>query len=96
MLHFQDPSYPLFTTDAAGSLRRVGFPPIVARSYWSYVKAIDVLKEAVPASAVPETNWFLARLIQVALDWWNRPPSLLTSRESPVLADEPKASTPDM
>jgi hypothetical protein len=73
VLHFLDPSYPLATDGAAAALRALGVKlpeSLTPRSYAAYVAAVDRLKEAAPAWAVPETNWYLARVLEVGLAAW--------------------------
>jgi hypothetical protein len=70
VLHFLDPSYPLATRGAAAALRAMGerLPEeVTASSYPAYVASVDRLKEQAPVWAVPETNWYLARVIEVGL-----------------------------
>ena len=82
ILHFHDPSYPLYTAQAKRSLRRLGYGLSSSSPYVDYVAAVDDLKERCPAWAVPETHWFLARLLQVGLHAWARPvPSLAEDRD---------------
>lgn len=70
VLHFLDPSYPLATARALAALRALGAnlpaSPTPA-SYPAYVAAVDELKEQAPVWAVPETNWYLARVLEVGL-----------------------------
>ena len=73
VLHFLDPSYPLATKEAAAALRALGVAlpaSLTAASYPAYVAAMDLLKEAAPVWAVPETNWYLARVLEVGLEAW--------------------------
>jgi len=73
LLHFLDPSYPLVTEESYAGLRALGFAlpeRLGARAYPSYVAAVDTLKDEAPVWAVPETNWYLARVIQVGLEGW--------------------------
>ncbi len=70
VLHFLDPSYPLATLEAVAALRALGakLPPApTLASYPAYVAAVDALKEQAPMWAVPETNWYLARVLEVGL-----------------------------
>lgn len=76
VLHFLDPSYPLATKEAAAALRRLGVelpPSLSTSSYPAYVAAIDRLKEHAPVWAVPETNWYLARVLEVGLEAYAQP-----------------------
>jgi hypothetical protein len=71
VLHFLDPSYPLANAQAAQALRAMGerLPEeLTPASYAAYVAAVDRLKERAPVWAVPETNWYLARVIEVGLE----------------------------
>ena len=71
VLHFLDPSYPLATPGALAALRALGAKlPASATpaSYPAYVAAVDELKEKAPVWAVPETNWYLARVLEVGLE----------------------------
>ena len=73
VLHFLDPSYPLATDAAAKALRALGAPlpeKLTPAAYAAYVAAVDRLKEQAPVWAVPETNWYLARVIEVGLESW--------------------------
>jgi hypothetical protein len=75
VLHFLDPSYPLATKEAAAALRALGArlpDELSAKSYPAYVAAVDALKDEAPMWAVPETNWYLARVIEVGLAAWAR------------------------
>ena len=76
LLHFLDPSYPLVTEESYARLRSLGFPlphRLDARAYPHYVAGVDTLKDEAPVWAVPETNWYLARVIQVGLEGWAPP-----------------------
>lgn len=73
VLHFHDPSYPLDTPAARAGLRSLGFDEAEG-DYPGYVAVLDQLKERAPASAVPETHWFLARLLQAGLEAWVQVP----------------------
>lgn len=70
ILHFVDPSYPLLTQPAHAALLALGYrlpaAPTTA-AYPAYVDALDELKEKAPVWAVPETNWYLARVLEVGL-----------------------------
>lgn len=71
ILHFLDPSYPLATARANRALRALGFAlpeALTLASYPAYVEALDALKERAPVWSVPETNWYLARVIEVGLE----------------------------
>ncbi|MBI2078682.1 MAG: hypothetical protein HYT80_09995 [Euryarchaeota archaeon] len=72
ILHFFDASYPLHTEPAERALVELGFELPSPLQYVDYVHAIDRLKERCPASAVPESNWFLSRILQVGLEAWSR------------------------
>lgn len=72
ILHFHDPSYPLDTPDARRGLAHLGYKITEGTPYSAYVAAVDDLKERAPAIAVPETHWFLSRLVQVGLEFWGR------------------------
>lgn len=70
LLHFLDPSYPLATPRAHDALLALGYrlPDAPApAAYPAYVDALDELKEKAPVWAVPETNWYLARVLEVGL-----------------------------
>lgn len=71
VVHFYDPSYPLATPGAGVGLQRLGLPPADRTDpvfYARFVDAVDALKELAPAWAVPETNWYLSRIMQVGLE----------------------------
>jgi hypothetical protein len=73
LLHFLDPSYPLATPESYVGVLALGFPVeprLDARGYPGYLAAVDTLKDEAPVFAVPETNWYLARVIQVGLEKW--------------------------
>jgi hypothetical protein len=75
ILHFLDPSYPLATPAAFEGLKELGFslaPRLEASGYPRYLAAVDSLKERAPVAAVPETNWYLGRVIQVGLESWGK------------------------
>ncbi len=77
VLHFLDPSYPLWTPRALAALRALGAKLPASptpRSYPAYVAAVDELKEQAPVWAVPETNWYLARVLEVGLDAFAKSP----------------------
>lgn len=77
VVHFLDPSYPLATDKAVAALRALGAPlpeKLTPSSYAAYVAAVDRLKEQAPVWAVPETNWYLARVIEVGLEAWAEEP----------------------
>ena len=84
ILHFLDPSYPLATPGANRGLLALGFPVAEAlspTSYAAYLEALDELKERAPVWAVPETNWYLARVIEVGLEAFApEPPSRSAKR----------------
>lgn len=70
VLHFCDPCYPLATPEAEEGLRALGFNVGAAGSavnYAKYLAAVDELKDRAPMWAVPETNWYLARVLEVGL-----------------------------
>lgn len=70
LLHFLDPSYPLATARAHAALLALGYrlPQAPApAAYPAYVDALDELKDKAPVWAVPETNWYLARVLEVGL-----------------------------
>jgi hypothetical protein len=70
VLHFLDPSYPLAKAAANEALVALGFnlpARLKATDYPAFVAALDVLKEKAPMWAVPETNWYLARVLEVGL-----------------------------
>ena len=70
VLHFCDPSYPLSTPEAEAGLRALGFNVGTqgsAADYAKYLAAVDELKDRAPMWAVPETNWYLARVLEVGL-----------------------------
>jgi hypothetical protein len=71
VLHFLDPSYPLANPSANDALGALGFKlplRLKASDYPAFVAALDVLKEKAPVWAVPETNWYLARVLEVGLE----------------------------
>jgi len=73
VLHFCDPSYPLYTDAAAQGLERLGFrlmAPESPNAYPTFLSAVDTLKERAPVWSIPETNWYLARVIEVGLSSW--------------------------
>ena len=79
VLHFLDPSYPLATDNARRALAGLGFrmpESLTPRSYPAYVDAMDELKDKAPVWAVPETNWYLARVIEVGLEAFAPPQPL--------------------
>lgn len=70
LAHFLDPSYPMATTSAWQALRMMGFDlpeEIAPRAYPAYLEAVDALKARAPVWAVPETNWYLSRVLEVGL-----------------------------
>jgi hypothetical protein len=74
ILHFCDPSYPVLTAKARAGLRNLGFKlgkTRTAAEYARYLEAVDLLKELAPVWAVPETNWYLARILEVGLEAWD-------------------------
>lgn len=72
ILHFHDPSYSLDSPEARRGLAHLGYNITELDPYAIFVAAIDDLKDRAPARAVPETHWFLSRLIQVGLEHWGR------------------------
>lgn len=75
VLHFCDPSYPIYTDQAAEALRSLGLEttrPDGSPDYRAFIEAVDRLKAEAPVTAIPETNWYLARNIGVGLEGWLR------------------------
>jgi len=74
VLHFCDPSYPIYTERAAEALSALGFDAAARGGepdYGAFVAAVDELKVEAPAASIPETNWYLARNLGVGLEgWW--------------------------
>jgi len=73
LLHFLDPSYPLATDRSYAGVQALGFAlpqRLDTTAYPRYLAALDTLKDEAPVFAVPETNWYLARVIQVGLERW--------------------------
>jgi hypothetical protein len=73
VLHFCDPSYPVYSEAAAEALRSLGYEtrgPDGKVSYLAFLEAVDRLKAAAPVTSIPETNWYLARNIGVGLEHW--------------------------
>ena len=83
VLHFCDPSYPLYTDGAAKGLERLGFEMLDAqgpKAYPAFLAAVDTLKEQAPVWSIPETNWYLARVIEVGLGSWTAAKRQATAR----------------
>ncbi len=88
VLHFCDPSYPVYTAAAADALGSLGYETRGAdgaADYRAFLEAVDRLKAEAPVTSIPETNWYLARNIGVGLEGWarahpNRPQGARASR----------------
>lgn len=82
ILHFCDPSYAVYTDETALALAELGFDVAGADGapdYGRFLAAVDTLKAEAPATAIPETNWYLARNIGVGLESWWRSRGAATS-----------------
>lgn len=71
-LHFFHHAYPIYTRESLAGLAKLGvdLPFTKVRDpdvYGLYIEALDELKERAPFRSVPETNVFLARILQGAL-----------------------------
>ncbi|MEA3190297.1 MAG: hypothetical protein QOD77_879 [Thermoplasmata archaeon] len=71
-LHFFHHAYPIYDEASCKGLARLGFEvPFVrerdADVYGAYIQAIETLKERIPFWDVPETNVYLTRIVQGAL-----------------------------
>lgn len=76
-LHFFHHAYPIYTREACVGLQKLGapIPYVKVRDpdvYGLYIQAIDHLKEHIPFWDVPETNVYLTRILQAALDGHGR------------------------
>lgn len=72
-LHFFHHAYPIYSKSACAALMRLGaeIPYTKVRDpdvYGLYIQAIEELKERIPFWDVPETNIYLTRIVQGALD----------------------------
>jgi hypothetical protein len=72
-LHFFHHAYPIYTRRSCATLERLGaaVPYTKVRDpdiYGLYIAAIDELKERIPFWDVPETNVYLTRIVQAALE----------------------------
>ncbi|HUR63318.1 MAG TPA: hypothetical protein VM241_02440 [Candidatus Thermoplasmatota archaeon] len=72
-LHFFHHAYPIYTEAACRGLERLGAAMPYTRQrdpdlYARYIAAIEELKERVPFWDVPETNVYLTRIVQAALE----------------------------
>ena len=72
-LHFFHHAYPIYTKSACDALTRLGAPVPYTKVrdpdvYGLYIAAIEELKERIPFWDVPETNVYLTRIVQGALD----------------------------
>ncbi len=78
-LHFFHHAYPIYTKAACASLERLGAPVPYTKVrdpdvYGLYIAAIEELKERIPFWDVPETNVYLTRIVQGALDAYGARP----------------------
>lgn len=72
-LHFFHHAYPIYTKNACKALEKLGAPVPYTKVrdpdvYGLYIAAIEELKERIPFWNVPETNVYLTRIVQGALD----------------------------
>lgn len=72
-LHFFHHAYPIYSEAACKGLMRLGVQVPYVRErdpdvYALYIAAIEELKERVPFWDVPETNVYLTRIVQAALE----------------------------
>jgi len=72
-LHFFHHAYPIYSEAACKGLARLGAQVPFVRErdpdvYAEYIRAIEELKERVPFWDVPETNVYLTRIVQAALE----------------------------
>lgn len=72
-LHFFHHAYPIYSKSACAALARLGAPVPYTKVrnpdiYGLYIAAIEELKERIPFWDVPETNVYLTRIVQGALD----------------------------
>ncbi|MCA1811014.1 MAG: hypothetical protein LC623_03265 [Halobacteriales archaeon] len=72
-LHFFHHAYPIYSEAACTGLTRLGVAVPYVRErdpdvYALYISAIEELKERVPFWDVPETNVYLTRIVQAALE----------------------------
>lgn len=72
-LHFFHHAYPIYSEAACKGLTRLGVAVPYVRErdpdvYALYIAAIEELKERVPFWDVPETNVYLTRIVQAALE----------------------------
>ncbi|MES2154921.1 MAG: hypothetical protein V4510_07270 [bacterium] len=79
-LHFFHHAYPIYTRASCAALERLGAPvPYTkvrnADIYALYIAAIEELKERIPFWDVPETNVYLTRIVQAALDAFGARPT---------------------
>lgn len=71
-LHFFHHAYPIYTKESCAGLAKLGVTIPFTRVrdpdiYGLYIAAIEVLKERIPFWCVPETNVYLTRIVQGAL-----------------------------
>jgi hypothetical protein len=76
-LHFFHHAYPIYSEAACRGLTRLGVQVPYVRErdpdvYALYIAAIEELKERVPFWDVPETNVYLTRIVQAALETYGQ------------------------
>jgi hypothetical protein len=80
-LHFFHHAYPIYSGAACKGLERLGVQVPYVRErdpdvYALYIAAIEELKERVPFWDVPETNVYLTRIVQAALEAYGDAPRM--------------------
>ncbi|MBI4394001.1 MAG: hypothetical protein HY556_09440 [Euryarchaeota archaeon] len=80
LMHFCTPSYPAYLEGSVEGLRRLGrkvdrvdsLDPTGLTAYDSYVRELQRLKDAATFMQVPETYYFLTRIMEAALAAYSR------------------------
>jgi hypothetical protein len=80
LMHFCTPSYPAYIKESAHGLRRLGrrvdhvdsLDPKGLMAYDAYVQELQRLKDAATFKHVPETYYFLTRIMEAALAAYSR------------------------
>lgn len=75
LLHFNNPAYPIYDVMSVRGLNHLGHPINFVRTmneettaaYQTYIGLIQELKDEIPYYCVPEKNYYLTRIVQMAL-----------------------------